>query len=247
MKPGTSSPLGRFQVTPVTLWREAAGADPLKAREAIEQLCVKYRSPIYTFVRRQGFSTHDAEDLTQGFFAEFVGRERYKSADRSRGRLRTFLLSCVKNYISNQQRAQGREKRGGPNLELLPLNETSESEESLDFADYNTPQIEYERKWAATVITSTLKALRAEMAAAGQEEVFLKLRPYLAEKSNGAYPALASDLGVLEGSLRVTIMRFRQRYHELVRAEILQTVDSPDQVEEEMRYLISLFSRDRRG
>ena len=246
MKPGTSSPLGRFQVTPVTLWRDAAGADPSKAREAVEQLCAKYRSPIYTFVRRRGFSTHDAEDLTQGFFAEFVGRERYKSADRARGRLRTFLLTCVKNYIANQQRAEGREKRGGPNLEIVPLPEVGDPDESLDLADQNTPQVEYERKWAATVIESTLRALRAEMAAAGQEELFVKLRPYLAEKSNGAYPTLAADLGVLEGSLRVTIMRFRQRYHELVRAEILQTVDSPEEVEEEMRYLISLFSRDRR-
>src|SRR5687767_5891101 len=125
MKPATSSPMGRFQVTPMTLWRDAAGADPSKAREAIEQLCAKYRSPIYTFVRRQGFSTHEAEDITQGFFAEFIGRERYKSADPARGRMRTFLLKCVKNYIANQQRAQGRDKRGGPNLELLPLPETA--------------------------------------------------------------------------------------------------------------------------
>jgi DNA-directed RNA polymerase specialized sigma24 family protein len=247
MQPGTSSPLGRFQVTPVTLWRDAAGPDPSKAREAVEQLCAKYRAPIYSFVRGRGFSTHDAEDITQGFFAEFIGRERYKSADPARGRLRTFLLTCVKNYMSNRQRALDRGKRGGPNLEMIPLPDGIESVESMEFADFNTPQLEYERKWAATVIAATLSTLRAEMAMAGQEELFRRLRPYIGEKSNGDYAAIAADLGVLESSLRVTISRFRARYREISRAEILQTVSSPEDVEDEVGYLISLFSRDRRG
>jgi len=246
MKSGTSSPLGRFEVTPVTLWRDAADPDPVKARDAVEQLCAKYRSPIYTFIRRQGFTPHDAEDLTQGFFAEFIGRERYKMADRSRGRLRTFLLACVKNHIIGQRRAENRYKRGGPDLQVVAFPDAAEADQSLDFADHNTPQLEYERKWAATVIEVTLTALRDEMTAAGQENLFVKLRPFIGgEKSKGAYPALAEELGMAEGSLRVSIHRLRQRYAEILRSEILQTVTAPEEVDEEMRHLLKLFSSDQ--
>ena len=243
MKSRTSSPLGQFQVTPVTLWLDAAGPDAVKAKNALEQLCKKYWNPIYTFIRRQGFSGHDAEDLTQGFFEEFIGHERYKLADPKRGRFRTYLLACLKNYITNQWRARTREKRGGPLLQVVSLPEITQPDHSSEFADHNTPQFEYERKWAITVIEVTLGALRAEMAAAGKQDIFLKLRPYIAgEKSAGSYPALARELGVSEGSLRVSIHRIRQRYSEILREEIRQTVATPEEVEEEMRYLLKLFS-----
>lgn len=222
---------------------EAKGTDVEKSQQALSEFCNKYWLPLYTFIRRQGFTPHDAEDLTQGFMAQFIGQERYKVASKERGRFRTFLLACLKNYLANQWKAQGRQKRGGENIQSRPLPDAEGVELPVEFADHLTPELQYDKKWAATIIECTLKSLGQEMAEAGKEKIFEKFQPYLAgEKSAGAYEALAKEMGISEGSLRVTIHRLRQRYGELLRAEILQTVDTAEEADEEIRYLLRLFS-----
>jgi DNA-directed RNA polymerase specialized sigma24 family protein len=244
MKPKSSLAGGRFQVTRWTMFFEAQGADVAKSQQALSEFCTKYWQPLYTFIRRQGFAPHDAEDLTQGFLAQFIGQEHYRVAARARGRFRTFLLACLKNYLANQWKAQIRQKRGGGNVQSTPIPDEDGAELPIEFADHLTPELQYDKKWAGAIIESALKTLSLEMADAGKAETFKKFQPFIAgEKSTGAYETLAKESGVSEGSLRVSIHRLRQRYSEILRAEIMQTVDSPEEANEEIRYLLRLFSR----
>ena len=215
-----------------------------QAADALEQLCRNYWYPLYAYVRRQGRSPEDAQDLTQAFFAHFLDRNYLARADRQRGRFRSFLLTSLQNFLAHEWERARAAKRGGGRT-ALPWDEISaESRYALEAASDLAPDKIFEQRWAATLFQKALAGLQQEFAAAGHSERFDRLKGFLsAEPEAGAYAKAAASLGMSPGAVAVAVHRLRQRYGELVREEIAHTVSSPSEVEDEMRYLIALMSK----
>jgi RNA polymerase sigma-70 factor (ECF subfamily) len=221
----------------------AAGQqDSAQAAAALEQLCRTYWYPLYAFVRRQGHSAPDAEDLTQEFLARYLAREYVTRADRSRGRFRTFLLGCLKHFLSEQRRQAGRLKRGGGHTFVSWDAQTAEERYQSEPLDPVTPEKIYDRGWALTLLEQALSRLGTEQAAAGKSERFAQLRDYVwGEGSRASYAEAAQRLGMTEGALKVAVHRLRQRYRELLREEVAHTVAAVHEIDEELRYLVAVI------
>jgi RNA polymerase sigma factor (sigma-70 family) len=236
---------GGWPVFITTIWSVvlAAGkSDSAQAAEALEQLCRTYWYPLYVFVRRQGHAAHDAEDLTQEFFARFLEKEYFERADPARGRFRCFLLACLKNFLTEQHRHAGRLKRGGGQTLLAWDSQTAEERYQLEPADPATPEKIYDRRWALTLLEKTLARLGDEQAAAGKQQVFAQLKDYLWGEGGGTgYAEVAARLQMTEGTLKVAVHRLRQRYRELLREEVAHTVATAAETDAELRYLISVI------
>jgi RNA polymerase sigma factor (sigma-70 family) len=231
-----------FSTTSWTVVTLAADRGDLAAAAALEQLLSEYWYPIYAFVRRRGAETHAAQDLTQAFFADLLEREALKRVDRQRGRFRTFLLAALTNFLNNEWDKQQALKRGG-NRRIISLDETvAETRYRNEPADLVTPEKLFERRWALDLLGKVLNRLKAEYAAKGKSRLFSKLEPCLVDKpAEGLYAQLAAALDMNEGSVRTAIHRLRQRYGELLRSEIADTV-APEEVEDEIRHLLAVVS-----
>jgi len=221
---------------------KAGESDPLGREEALAWLCRAYWYPLYAYVRRQGRSVHDAQDLTQEFFARLLERKQLRLADRNRGRFRTFLLTSLKHFLINDWTKAKREKRGG-GQEFLSLNETmAEARLAAEPAVAQPPDALYDRGWAAILIERAMAALRAEFEQAEKLDTFDRLKVFVwGEKNAMPYAQMAVQLNMTEGAVKVAVHRLRQRYGELLRAEIAQTVSTPAEVNEELRYLVSVI------
>lgn len=221
----------------------AAGEDSSPtSRRALEQLCATYWYPFYAYVRRQGHSFADAQDLTQEFFARLLDRKYLRLADRNRGRFRTFLLTSLKHFLINEWSKVNREKRGGGQKILSLDEEMAESRFAAEPAVDRPPDALYDWGWAAILLERTLAALRAEFKESGKQDVFERLKVFVwGEKNAMPYAAMAEQLGMTEGAVKVAVHRLRQRYGELLRAEVAQTVTTPVEVDEELRYLVSVI------
>lgn len=234
------SPRARHFAT--TQWTAVvtAGEDSsLEARQALEQLCSTYWYPLYAYVRRQGHAVEDAQDLTQEFFARFLDRKYLRLADRHRGRFRTFLLTSLKHFLINEWNKAKREKRGGGREVLSIDEELAESRFTAEPATEQPSDAFYDRRWAAILLEHALEALRGEFDRAGKRELFERLKVYVwGEKSALTHAAMADQLGMTEGAVKVAVHRLRQRYGELLRAEVALTVTTPVEAEEELRYLV---------
>ena len=219
----------------------AAGkGDSVQAAAALDTLCRRYWYPLYAFVRRQGHEAHDAEDLTQEFFARFLAKEYFGRADPALGRFRNFLLACLKHFLSERRRQAGRLKRGGGQTIISWDSLTAEERYQSEPVDAVTPEKVYERRWALTLLEQVLARLGAEQSAVGKGEVFTQLKDFLWGEGSGAgYAEVAARLGLAEGALKVTVHRLRQRYRELLREEVAQTVVTVHEVDEELRYLVA--------
>ncbi len=219
------------------------GASP-QAAEALENLCRAYWYPLYAYARGKGHSPHDAQDLTQEFFARFLEKNSLNRADRQRGRFRSFLLTSFQNFLAHERDRARTEKRGGGQT-FIPWDEqVAEGRYQLDGASDLAPDKIFEQRWAFTLFQQALTRLREESVAAGKVEQFEELKVFLsAEPDAGAYAAVASRLSLSTGAVAVAVHRLRQRYGQLVRAEIAHTVASPAEMEEELRYLIDLVRR----
>lgn len=231
-----------FPPTQWTLILAAGVGDSKAADEALAELCRAYWFPVYAFIRRMGNSADEAQDLTQEFFARFLERRSFINADPARGRFRSFLLTCVKNFLADQSDRRHAEKRGGHAV-LLPLKpEDGENRYSREFTDAETPEKSFERAWAQTLIARVTENLKAAFRSEGRAEQFEQLRAYL---PGGADPASYSDaareLGASEGALKVAVHRLRRRYREMFRAEIANLVARKDQVDDEVRYLLAIL------
>jgi len=242
---GHFAPPGRSFAT--THWSVvlAAGQDASPdAQEALEKLCRAYWYPLYAYVRRQGFSPEDAQDLTQEFFARFLQKKSFRRADRERGKFRTFLLTSLQHFLAHEWERARAQKRGG-GLPLLPWDERSaESRYQLDATPDLAPDQVFDQRWALTLFQKALTRLHQEFAAEGKAQQFDQLKGFLSGvPAEGAYASAAADLGLKGGAVAVAVHRLRRRYGELVREEIAQTVASPAEVEEELRHLIALISR----
>jgi RNA polymerase sigma-70 factor (ECF subfamily) len=239
----SSSSLPReFTTTHWSVILLAGGAASEDADAALEHLCRAYWYPLYAYVRRQGHMPHDAQDLTQEFFARLLERKYLRLADPNRGRFRTFLLGSLKNFLINDWKKENRDKRGGGQKVLSLDEEMAESRFATEPATVQPPDSLYDRGWAAILLDRAIAALRAEFERAGKLELFEQLKVFVwGEKNALSYAAMAEQLGMTEGAVKVAVHRLRQRYGELLRAEVSQTVATPAEVNEELRYLVSVI------
>lgn len=222
----------------------AAGKeDLLSAEQALEKLCRVYWLPLYAYVRRQGESPHDAQDLTQEFFARFLEKDFLGSVDQTKGRFRSFLLAALKHFLSNQRDRARAQKRGGGQTPLSL--DFSEAETSIDLqpAEKQTPERAFEKRWALTLLEQSLARLRKEYSDRGRQELFEQLKTTLTEGRSGvAYAELATRLGMSEASVKMAVLRLRQRYREVIRTEIAETVATESEVEDELREVFRALS-----
>jgi len=222
----------------------AAGDDSSPtSREALEQLCCTYWYPLYSYVRRKGHSPEDAQDLTQEFFARLLAKNSFSRADRTRGRFRSFLLTSLQNFLAKEWERARAEKRGGGQSFIRWDEQSPESRYQLEAATDLTPDRIFEQRWASALFQQALARLREEFTAAGKSEQFNQLKGYLSgESAEEAYASVAAQLQMSAGAMAVAVHRLRQRYGQLVREEIANTVCTAAEVDEEMRYLIALIS-----
>ena len=240
--PATRAPV--FVTTHWSVVLTATGADTTQAQAALEHLCRMYWYPIYHFVRRQGHSIHDAQDFTQEFFARLLEKNWIAGADQSRGRFRSFLLMVLKRFLTVEWRRANAQKRAGGRLCLpLPL-DTAETRFTSEPADTSTPEQAFEKQWALTLLETVLRELRTEYEQDGKGRLFEVLKPCLmGSRESQPYAALAAQLDLSEGAVKVAVHRLRERYRERLKAEIAHTVASPADVDNEMRHLIRVLSR----
>jgi RNA polymerase sigma factor (sigma-70 family) len=228
-----------------TLWTEVmlAGdtASPQGAA-ALESLCHTYWYPLYAFVRRQGHDAHAAQDLTQAFFSDLLEKRFLNAVDRERGRFRSYLLARLKHFLANEWTYQRRQKRGG-GQSLFSLDEAeAEGRYRQQPLDETTPERLYERRWAQTVLDEVFRKLAADYEGAQQAKRFETLKVFLVQAEDaGSYLDAAASLGMTESAVKSAIHRLRERYRELFRAEIANTVATSSEVDEEIRYLFSVL------
>ncbi|HEY5913990.1 MAG TPA: sigma-70 family RNA polymerase sigma factor [Verrucomicrobiae bacterium] len=214
-----------------------------RAAEALEQLCRTYWHPLYAYVRRQGRSPEDAQDLTQEFFARFLEKNYFSRAERQRGRFRTFLLTSLQHFLAHEWERTRAEKRGGGRTPLPWDEATAETRYQLEEPGGLTADGVFEKGWAFALFQRALARMQQEYATAGKADQFEQLKPYLqTEAGQRGYAAVAERLETSPGAVAVAIHRLRQRYGQLVREEVAHTVTSPSEVEEEVRYLIGLMT-----
>ena len=247
--PGSTSgcaepaPRPAFVTTHWSLVVSAGGNDSPHARNALEKLCRSYWFPIYAFVRRQGHGPHDAQDLTQEFFARLLEKKSLAGADPAKGRFRSFLLASLKHFLANEWDKTRAQKRGGGQI-LIPIDvATAETSCGFEPADNLTAENIFEQRWALTLLEHVLARLRAEYVRDGKENLFEQLKPTLTEASRTVgYAEIATRLGTTEGAVKVAVHRLRQRYREVLRAEIADTVASPGEVDDEIRNLFAALA-----
>jgi len=211
-----------------------------RAQAALADLCQAYWYPLYAFLRRHGHSADDAADLTQAFFATLLEKGYLADADPERGRFRSFLLTAVSRFASKEQdRAAAQKRGGGTNTLSLDFND-GERRYQREPADNWTPERIFERRWALTLLDRTLASLRRDHEAAGKLASFEAFKAFLtADSSPGPLRQVAKQLGITEGAAKVAVHRLRQKYRELLRAEITQTVAGEEDVEDELGVLLS--------
>jgi RNA polymerase sigma factor (sigma-70 family) len=216
------------------------GSDPT-AKRALEQLCRSYWPPLFSFVRRQGYSPHDAQDLTQGFFAWLLESNHLGVADPERGRFRSFLLVRLKHFLSDERKRAQAQKRGG-GRSILSLEADLEEGDGRELAAPDlTPEQVFDRRWALTMLERSVAKLREEYAAANRADLFDVLkRSSMAAESGLSYAEAAASLGLTESAVKSAVFRLRQRHRQLLREEVAQTVATPADIDQELRYLISV-------
>ncbi len=229
-----------FTTTHWSVVLEAQSESPA-AQDALEKLCRTYWRPIYGFVRRQGAGAEDAEDLTQGFFALLLGRKDLNTVRKEKGRLRSYLLTSVKNFLADESRHAMAVKRG-KGQRLIPLEEIREREGiDIERSDRLTADQIYERRWAFTVLEQVMARQREEYRSAGNVRFFDQMKKMLMDESDRPSQAqVASEFDMTENAVKQAFYRFRQRYQTLLREEIAHTVAMPGDIEDELRHLISV-------
>ena len=217
----------------------AAGrASSPEAGCALEDLCTVYWLPLYAFVRRSGYSEHDAQDLTQEFFARLLEKGWLGAADRKRGKFRTFLLTALKHFLANEWDRSQRLKRGGGHAFLSFDGATAEARYGMEPQDHRTPERAFERRWALALLDSVLTRLREEYATAGKATAFEELKGAITGTA-APYEQIAARLGVTENAVKLGVYRLKQRYRELLRAEVAQTVAAPGEIDAELAHLLA--------
>jgi RNA polymerase sigma factor (sigma-70 family) len=228
-----------FRTTRWSVVLDATRAEP--SRAALESLCRAYWYPLYAFARRQGRSHEDAHDLVQGFFARLLEKNDWRVAPE-RGRFRAFLLAALRNYAANERQRELAEKRGG-GARVVSIDADADSRYAIDAVDPSTPDKLYERKFALQLLDGALAELAAEQERAGKGAQFERLKMYLSGAVDDVpYEQVAAGLAMSAGAVRVAVHRLRKRFGELVRRAVADLVESPDEVEDEIRALLDALA-----
>ena len=224
--------------------RAGQSDDDSDARDALAYLCQRYWVPLYLFVRKKGFVREVAEDLTQSFFARLIEKQVLGQAASSRGRFRSFLLASLQNFLANERDLAAARKRGGGRPILSLDVEAGESKLRLEPAHERTPESIFDRAWAVQLLELVVDRLRKEFADKGKAAEFDVLQPFLAGKpSDASYVRAAAEIGLSSAAVRQAAHRLRKRYRELLRAEVAQTVDGEDEIDDEIRGLFDALGR----
>jgi len=238
----TTRPDDIFASTHWSVVQLAARSDTTRAQQALAQLCETYWYPLYAYVRRQGHSPENAQDLTQEFFARLLADNPLASLDPGKGRFRAWLLASLKHFLANEWDKARAARRGGGRPTISLDEAAAEERYRLEPADELSADRIYERRWALTLLESVVARLREEHVRANKTELFELLKPCLAgSREAQPYAEIAKKLGMSEGAVKVAVHRFRQRYRELLRREIADTVCSAAEVDEEIRYLFAVL------
>jgi len=230
-----------------THWSLVAAAKPdemsqSRAREALEELCAAYWYPLYAFVRNRGYSANDSQDLTQSFFLHLIESKGFGAADPERGRFRSYLLGAIKHFLANQWHKSQAKKRGG-GVGFLKLDALApEARYALEPTETTNPDEGFDRKWAQELIARTMETLRVESYEKGKGQQFEALKSCLVGDEEPR-DQIAASLEMTTGSVKVAVHRLRQRYRELVRAEIAETLSDPSEIDDEMRYLLAALRK----
>jgi len=244
--PDDAQPLpadGQFATTQWSLVLRAGKRDDGQAEVALAELCQRYWFPLYAYVRRRSKDAHDAQDLTQEFFARLLEKQTLAEATPERGRFRGFLLTSLKNFLANEWDRGHALKRGGGRTPLSFDWQAGESRMSFDVAHQLTAELLYERQWALTLLEHVIARLQDEFVAAGKSQQFELLKGVLTgDRAGVSYAAIASQLELSEAAARKAAQRLRDRYRELLREEIAHTVANPADVQDEIRRLFEILA-----
>jgi DNA-directed RNA polymerase specialized sigma24 family protein len=230
---------------PMTRWSlvEKVRQGGPEARRAQEELCALYWYPIYAFLRRQGSAREDAQDLTQGFFAKVLADETIEAADRTKGKLRTFLLQVLKRHMVDERRRENAVKRGGRERIVSFDAMNAEERYAREPVDTRDPEAVFTRAWAGELIAGVRHRLRDEFQESGRGDVFETLLPFLLwENEPPSYNTVATKLKASEASVRLLVFRLRTKFREQLRREISHTVETPEEVDGEIAWLQSVLA-----
>lgn len=245
MNPDHSSAVpgsGRFATTHWSVVLAAREREGSRAGEALAELCRCYWYPLYAYVRRQGHGPHDAQDLTQEFFARLLARNYLAAVAPEKGNFRSFLLASLKHFLANERDRARAAKRGGGQAAISIDERDAERRYRLEPADNMTADKLFDRRWVMTLLETVTARLRAEYAQLGKAALYGRIKDCLGgPRESAPYAQLGAALGMSEGAVKVAVHRLRARYRELLREEIARTVASQAEVDEEIRHLFSLL------
>jgi len=231
-----------FGTTQWSVVRAAGQPTGVESREALATLCARYWYPLYVYARRRGLAADHAADMTQGFFTRLLEQKTIRGADPQRGKFRSYLLGTFKHFQSHEWQRARAQKRGGGRT-LIPLDpHDAETRYNLEPSHELTPERLYERQWALTVLELSLEELGRQCAGEGKERMFLRFKPFLSGGTGEAYREAGAELGMNEVAVRVVVHRLRRRYRQLLRDQIRRTVNSADDVEDEIQHLFAAIS-----
>jgi len=244
--PGSLAVEDKPAAFPVTHWSvilAARAGQDTQAATALENLCRAYWYPLYAFIRRQGYDPHDAQDLTQGFFARLLEKDYLADVDRRKGRFRSFLVAAIKHFLADERDKASALKRGGGQVPISLDAQAAEDCFRLEPAHELTPEKLFERLWALSLLGKVFDRLAQDYADADKKQLFEELQEFLAPGAEATSYALpAQRLNMTEGAVRMAVHRLRQRYGQLFREEVAHTVADPNEIEEEMRHLLRVLS-----
>lgn len=233
-----------FATTHWSIVARSALTDVPAATDALTQLCEMYWPPVYSFIRRRGYPPPDAQDLTQSFFAFFLRTKGFAHTDPLNGKLRSFLLASVKNFLADTWDRNQALRRGGDHQFVAFDPETAEAFYDAPSEADSTAERLFELRWAKTVTAGALSSLRRELQAEGKLELFEQLKGFLAGGSVlPSYDDASTRTGLPRATVKTHVHRLRQRYREIVRAEIARTVSAPHEIDEELHYLCNVLAQ----
>lgn len=233
---------GEFVTTHWSVVARAGQADAMAREPALDELCRNYWYPIYAYIRRLGRSPHDAEDLTQGFFAKLLDKNFVAAAEREKGKFRTFLLTAVKRFLANEWDREHAQKRGGFQPLLSIDQELAEARLHSEPGSQLSPDLLFDQRWASTLLERVMDRLQEEYTSTGRGTLFTELRSRIVpDRLSSSYAQAAAQLAISEAAFKMAVQRFRARYRQLLRQEIGQTVSDPEEVEAEIRHLFATF------
>jgi DNA-directed RNA polymerase specialized sigma24 family protein len=232
-----------FTTTHWSVVLAAREEDSPQAADALARLCRTYWYPLYAYVRRRGREPHDAQDLTQEFFARLLEKNFLAAVRQERGKFRWFLLSALKCFLANEWNREHADKRGGGQGIVSLDEETAEGRYRYEIPDHSTPDKLFDQSWAMTLLEQAQEQLLREYQTSGRSELFDQLKVFLSgDRAPISHAQAGVVLGMNEGAVKVAVHRLRQRYRECLREQIAQTVSTPAEVDEEIRQLFAVFS-----